>query len=285
MNNGFFTWFKMSGIKILITIVIIYGLIRLFHYLIKLYVLRKKEKISDEDRKRRETIAQVFRYFVNIFLSVIGLMIVLDQFGIAIGPLLAGAGVAGVAIGFGAQALIHDYLNGIFIILEDQYRVGDVVNIGDKGGVVEKITLRQTVLRDLEGIVHFIPNSEIKIVSNLTKEWSRVVLDIGISYSSDINHTFEVLKKIGKELRVDPELKDLILDDLEILGVDNIGEYQIVIKIMIKCKPTTQWTIARALRKKIKETFDKEKIEIPFPYQVHLTKVEMVSPDIEKLKQ
>jgi len=190
---------------------------------------------------------------------------ILKEVGVDIAPLLAGVGIAGLAIGFGAQTLVKDFLTGFFILMENQYRVGDVVKIGDHAGLVEKIKLRTTVLRDLEGIVHIIPNGEVQSVRNMTYEWSRVVLDIGVAYKEDVDKVIQVLKDVGKKMRQEEPYSQFMLEDPQILGVDNFGDSAVTIKMLAKTCPLKQWDVGREMKRRIKHAFDKEGIEIPFP--------------------
>jgi small conductance mechanosensitive channel len=191
---------------------------------------------------------------------------VLTEFGMNITPIITGAGIAGLAVGFGAQNLVRDIISGFFLILEDQIRVGDVAVINGTSGLVEAIRLRTIVLRDLQGVVHVFPNGEVKQVSNMTKEWSRYVIDVGVAYKENVDRVIEVLKEIGHELRLDPNFAPLILEPLQVLGVDDFAESQVTIKIMIKTLPLKQWEVGRELRRRIKNTFDQKGIEIPFPH-------------------
>ena len=193
---------------------------------------------------------------------------VVSELGVNIAPLLAVAGVAGIAFGFGGQYLIRDLISGLFVILEDQYRVGDVACVADTCGLVEDINLRRTILRDLDGVVHHIPNGEIAKASNLSKQFSRVNLNIGIDYSSDLEQVIKVVNKIGKELAEDPQWKADILKPPQWVGVDDFADSAIIIKILGDTKPLRQWDITRELRKRLKVAFDKEGIVIPFPQRV-----------------
>jgi len=193
-------------------------------------------------------------------------MMVLSEFGMNITPIITGAGIAGLAVGFGAQNLVRDIISGFFLILEDQIRVGDVAVINGTGGLVEAIRLRTIVLRDLQGVVHVFLNGEVKHVSNMTKEWSRYVIDVGVAYKENVDRVIEVLKEIGEELQLDPSFAPLILEPLQVLGVDDFAESQVTIKVMIKTLPLKQWEVGRELRRRIKNTFDEKGIEIPFPH-------------------
>jgi small conductance mechanosensitive channel len=188
-----------------------------------------------------------------------------------IGPLIAGAGVAGLAIGFGAQSLVKDVITGFFILLEDQIRVGDVVEAGGVSGLVESMNLRTTVLRDLQGRVHVIPNGEIKVVTNMTKEWSRAVVDVSVSYREDLEEVLRVVRGVCDELAADPDVAPVVLDRPEVLGVDSLGDSSVAIRVMIKTRPLEQWRVAREFRRRVKNTFAARGIEIPYPQRtVHL---------------
>jgi small conductance mechanosensitive channel len=179
---------------------------------------------------------------------------------------LAGLGVAGIAIGFGAQSLVRDLINGIFILLENQYGIGDVVTAAGISGLVEEVNLRRTILRDLDGIVHTIPNGEIRIASNFTKDYSRVNLNIPVAYGEDLDHVIAVINRIGKELAQDPAWQDLILKPPQVLRVDNFGDSGIEIKVLGDTRPIRQWDVMGELRRRLKKVFDEEGIEIPWPH-------------------
>ncbi len=231
-----------------------------------------------EREKRALTLAHIVRTVGATAIVIIATMMALRELGLDIIPIIAGAGVVGLAVGFGAQSLIKDVIAGFFIILEGQFAVGDVIKTGDISGQVERLNLRVTMLRDINGAVHFIPNGEIKIVSNLTKEWSRVALDIGVAYHEDIDRVVGVLERTGQDLARDERMGPLILEPPEVLGIESFGESQVTIRVLVKTLPQKQWEIARELRKRIKAAFDKEGIEIPYPHQVHLTRVESLPP-------
>ena len=223
---------------------------------------------SVEDRENRaRTLLGVFHNAVRIVVIIGGGLMLLAEFGMNILPLITAAGVVGLAIAFGAQNLIRDYFYGFIILLENQYTINDVVRIGGIAGLVERITLRVTVLRDLEGVVHFMPHGEIKSVSNLTHGWSRAMFDIGVAYKEKPDDVMKVLMDLGRELRRDPEFSALILDDPEMLGVDQFGDSAVVIKFLIKTRPLKQWIIKREMLRRIKNKFDELGIEIPFPHR------------------
>lgn len=225
--------------------------------------------LSKKDRtKRNETLVRVLGGAVKISLWSVAIMMSFSELGLQIGPMLAAAGVAGMALGFGGQYLIRDLISGLFIILENQYRVGDLVSIGDTSGVVEDISLRMTVIRDLDGTVHHIPNGEIKISSNLSKDFARVNINIGISYDADLEKVIRIVDGIGKELATDPQWKDSIISAPKFLRVEEFGDSSVIIKILGETRPSRQWAVAGELRKRIKIGFDREGIEIPFPQRV-----------------
>ncbi len=232
-----------------------------------------------EREKRALTLAHIVRAVGATAIVIIATMMALRELGLDITPIIAGAGVVGLAVGFGAQSLIKDVIAGFFIILEGQFAVGDIIKTGEISGQVERLNLRVTVLRDPNsGAAHFIPNSELKVVSNLTKEWSRVALNVGVTYREDIDRVVGVLERIGQELAADAQVKALILEPPEVLGIEALGESQVTLQMMVKTLPQKQWEVARELRRRIKAAFDKEGIEIPYPHQVHLTRIESLPP-------
>jgi small-conductance mechanosensitive channel len=180
---------------------------------------------------------------------------------------MGGAAVVGLAVAFGAQNLVRDYFTGFMILLENQYDINDVVKIAGVAGLVERITLRVTILRDLEGVVHFVPNGQITTVSNLTHGWSRVVLDIGVAYKEDVDRVMKAIADVGKEVRYDPNFRHLILEDLEVLGVDAFTDSAVIIKAIVKTRPLQQWTVKRAMMRRLKKKFDELGIEIPYPHR------------------
>lgn len=216
---------------------------------------------------RAKTLLPLLRKALVIVVSTIVGFIVLSEIGVNIGPLLAGAGVVGLAVGFGSQTLVKDVITGVFILAEDQFAVGDVVRVSDKAGVVEDITIRTIRLRDLSGNVHIIPFSSVTTVENMTKDYSRYVFDIGVAYREDVDEVIEVLKAIGAEMQEDEEYGTLILEPLEILGLDSFGDSAVVIRARFTTKPIKQWQVGREFNKRMKRKFDELGIEIPFPHQ------------------
>lgn len=235
--------------------------------LVSLMAKRGERGTPDERQNRARTLLGVFHNVATLIIVGGGSMMVLEEIGIPVGPLLGGAAVLGLAIAFGAQSLIKDYFTGFMVILEQQYSIDDVIKIGDIAGQVEKITLRMTVLRDLEGRVHFIPHGQIATVTNFTHNWSRALFDIPVAYKENVDQVIDILTDLGRELQRDPEYADLILEELTMLGVDAFDDSAVVIKFYIKTKPLTQWTVKRELLRRIKRKFDAMQIEIPFPHR------------------
>ncbi len=264
-------WFYSSGIKIIGVLIIAFLADRVGRFFIDKSVreLVKPDKAvpdyREAEKKREDTLIKIFNNILRILILVVVVLTILPQIGINITGLLAGAGVIGIAIGLGARSLIQDFLAGIFIILENEYRIGDVVCLDDTCGLVQDITLRKTVLRNLDGAEHHISNGSIKKASNLSKDFARVNLDIGIAYNSNLEKVIEVVNRVGKELTEDPEWKDDILKPPQFNRVNDFADSAIIIKILGETKPLKQWAVAGELRKRLKIAFDKEEIEIPFP--------------------
>jgi len=234
---------------------------------IRAFVARGAPGQPDEEvRKRADTLSNVLITAGQVFIIVIAAFIVLSELGINIAPILAGAGVVGIAIGFGAQSLVKDIITGVFIIMENQYRVGDVVTVAGISGLVEQVNLRRTVLRDLDGIVHTVPNGDIRVASNFTKEWSRVNLNISVSYGTDLDHATAVINRVCQEMAKEPEWAPLIIKTPQVLRVDNLGDSGIELKILGDTKPIRQWDVMGEIRKRVKKAFDEEGIEIPWPH-------------------
>jgi small-conductance mechanosensitive channel len=195
-------------------------------------------------------------------------MLVFTELGISIAPILATAGVLGVAVGFGAQSLVKDYFSGLFLLLEDQIRQGDVVQAGGKAGLVEDVTLRHVRLRDYDGNVHYVPNGHIDSVTNMTREFSYAVIDVGVAYREDVDEVFSIIREVAAEIRADENFKGIVLEDVELAGVDNWADSAVVIRLRIKVVPIQQWTVKREFLRRLKYAFDARGIEIPYP---HLT--------------
>ena len=265
-------WFLEHGITIIIILVASYVIYRVVkaasQRVVSRYVrLRGKGRHSKLWFKNRaKTLSAIIASTLGIILFVVALFMILSELGVDIAPLLAGAGVIGIAVGFGAQSLIKDLLGGILILLEDQYNKGDVVKIADIAGLVEEVNLRRTILRDLEGAVHHVPNGQITTVSNYTRDWARVKLDVPVGYSEDMDHVFTVINRVGKELAEDEYFSKLIKTPPQVLRVQNFGDSGIDIRILGDVKPMMQWEVTGELRKRLKKAFDEEGIEIPWPH-------------------
>jgi small conductance mechanosensitive channel len=219
-----------------------------------------------DDRRRIETLARMFRYIATVAISLVAFMLALSEIGISIAPILGAAGVVGIAIGFGAQSLVKDFFNGLFILMENQIRQGDVVEVAGKTGLVEDMTLRYVCLRDYEGSVHYIPNGLITTVTNKSRGYAYAVIDVSIGYSENIGEAYKVMHKVAVQMRSDDTISDKILDDLEIAGVQDWGDSNIVLRCRFKTVALEQWGIRREFLKRIKEAFDASGIEIPYPH-------------------
>lgn len=220
-----------------------------------------------ESAKRVETLIMLVRQGAIVVLWLIVGLVVLKEVGIEIGPILASAGIVGLAVGFGGQNLVRDVISGFFIILEDQIRVGDVAIINSTGGLVEEINFRTIMLRDLGGVAHIFPNGSINTLSNLTKEWSAYVFEIGVAYKENTDEVAAVLAEVGRELMQDEEFGPMILEEPEIFGVDKLDNSAVVIKGRFKTVPIKQWAVGREFLRRVKLAFDAKGIEIPFPHQ------------------
>lgn len=229
-------------------------------------VIGRRRKMDEEYKKRADTLSGVIAYLLSVTIIAVAVLMIMTELDIQIGPILAAAGVLGLAVGFGAQHLVQDLISGFFILLDDQIRVGDVVQIADKGGLVEKLNLRMTVLRDLAGNVHYVRNGQIGVVTNMTKEYSRYVFDIGVAYREDVDEVVKVVKQVDEELRNDPEFGKDILEPIEILGLDQFADSAVIIKARTKTKPIRQWAVGREFNRRLKKKFDELDIEIPFPH-------------------
>jgi small conductance mechanosensitive channel len=260
-----------------------YALKRLKNTLLK-HAQKNKKIDSQEAEKRINTLMGIVWGLIKIILIATVAMIILQKFGVNIAPILASAGIVGLAVGFGAQELVRDVISGFFILLEDQVRTGDVAIINGTSGLVEDIQLRTITLRDFSGIVHIFQNGKIDSLSNRTKEWSAAVFNIGVAYKEDVQQVMNIMKTTGEQLKADPDFKDKIIEPIEIMGLDQFGDSALVIKARLKTKPSLQWDISREFNKRLKVAFDKENIEIPFPHTTVYwgEKIEPLKLDINK---
>ncbi len=265
-------WLLTHGLKIVVIAIVAFIGDRVISKIIRkavmIAVVPDASSSEESEKKREDTLIRIFTGALNIVIITMALLMILQEVAVEIGPILAGAGIVGLAFGFGGQYLIRDLISGLFIILENQYRIGDVVNFDGTGGLVEDISLRMTTLRDLNGTVHHIPHGEIKKVSNLSKNFARVNIDIGIAYSTNLEHVIQVIDRTGKELSEDPLFKDSVLSPPKFLRVDDFADSAIIVKVLGDTKPLKQWEISGEFRKRLKIAFDKEGIEIPFPQRV-----------------
>jgi small conductance mechanosensitive channel len=218
-------------------------------------------------RKRVTTLTGLLLTLGQVAVWAVVIVICLDQLGLDVTPILAGAGIVGLAVGFGAQNLVRDVISGFFLVLENQVRVGDVAVVNGTGGLVEAITFRTIVLRDLAGVVHVIPNGAITTLANMTKGWSGYVVDVGVAYKEDTDRVVEVMREVGDDLRKDPRLGPSILEAIEIFGVDDFKASEVTIKARLKTLPMQQWDVGREYRRRLKKAFDARGIEIPFPHR------------------
>jgi len=265
------TWISDHGLQILFIVILAY----IFYQVVKAVLGRGLARFIEhrghhperEERiQRAKTLSGVLIGAVGVVIFTLTSFMVLAELNINIAPLLASAGVIGIALGFGAQSIIKDALNGLFIILEDQFNSGDVIKAAGVSGLVEELNLRRTVLRDLDGIVHVIPNGQITTVSNYTHEWARVNLNVPVAYSTDLDQAIAVINRVGRELAADPEFSPMIISAPQVLRVDNFGESGIEIKIVGDTRSMKHWPVAGELRRRLKKAFDEAGIEIPFPH-------------------
>ena len=264
------TWLLGSGLRIAVIAFVTYLLLRIMASAEQRLEaeLRRDSSAGEaaERAKSARTLGKLAQNLVTVLLIAVATLMVLRELGVDIMPILTGAGILGLAIGFGAQTLVKDLIAGFFLILENHIRVGDVAVINNTGGLVEAINLRTTVLRDLEGVVHVFPNGSVETLSNRTKDFSFYVVNVGVAYKEDTDAVTDVLREVGVELAADPLYRDAVMEPLEILGVDAFEDSQVTIKIRIKTVPLAQWNVGRELRRRIKKAFDTKGIEIPFPH-------------------
>lgn len=253
-----------------ITLIVILALIalRAIHRVIpRLRETIAQRQESVEDSQRIRTLSRVLRYVLTVVIAVVTGLLILAELGVSVAPILGAAGVVGIAIGFGAQTLVKDYFTGFFLLLENQVRHGDVVEAGGKAGVVEELTLRYLRLRDYSGNVHFVPNSNISTVTNMSMGFAYAVIDAGIAYGENVERVIAVMRDVGRAMRLDPLFAPKILDDLEVAGVDQWADSAVVIRCRFRVAPLEQWNVRREYLQRLKETFDREGIEIPYPHR------------------
>ncbi len=264
-------WFLEHGVRpvaiVGVTVILYFALKWLAGPVLRRLVAQSMQGEEEtEVKKRSDTLVGVIVLTARMVLIAVALFMLISEAGVNIGPALAGFGIAGVAVGFGAQNLVRDVIGGLFVIIENQYRVGDVVQLAGIAGIVEQVSLRRTILRDLDGIQHVIPNGETSIASNYTKGWSRVNLDISVAYGEDLDRVIQVINRVGRELAEDEQWQSKIVTPPQVLRVNNLGDSGIDIKILGDTKPIEQWAVMGELRLRLKRTFDIEGIEIPWPH-------------------
>jgi small-conductance mechanosensitive channel len=217
-----------------------------------------------------QTLASVINSIGTFVILFVATLQILPYLGLNLGPLLASAGIAGLAIGFGAQTLVHDFINGFFVLLEDQYNIGDTIRVAGVKGAVEDMTLRRTVLRDDDGTVHVIPNSQIQIVSNMTRDWAQIAMKIVVAYSEPSDKIVSLLQQVGNEVRHDPSFQQDIVSDVQVPGIDRVGNGEAEYLLLVKTKPNKQYGVSRELRRRIKECFDKNNVQTALAGRVYV---------------
>lgn len=260
-----------SSLRILLIIILLWIVMRFVKVMLgrleKRLLLVAEGEPPSEAQKRAETIVRLLRQAAIIMLWLTGVLMILREIGVEIGPILASAGIVGLAIGFGAQNLVRDVIAGFFFIIENQVRVGDVAIVNGTGGLVEAVNFRTIVLRDLSGVVHVFPNGTINTLSNMTLDWSGYVFDIGVAYKENVDEVMAVMKEVGQSMLDDEYFGSLLLEEMEIFGVNAFADSAVEIKGRLKTKPIKQWEVGREFLRRLKNTFDQKGIEIPFPHR------------------
>lgn len=257
------------AVRITVIALVAWIAVGLLHRAIRLFRERLTARIDDREAvKRAQTLGRVCRYIVSVVVTLVASMLILSELGVSVAPILGAAGVVGLAVGFGAQSLVKDYFTGFFILLENQIRQGDVVQLGSHAGVVEEVTLRFVQLRDYNGNVHFIPNGTISVVTNMTRGYANAVMDIGVAYREDVDQVMAVMHEVAEQMRQDETYGPRILGELEMAGVEQWADSAVVIRCRLRCAPIEQWGVRREYLRRLKKAFDEAGIEIPYP---HLT--------------
>ena len=268
------TWIISTIPSMLVILILAFILLKMTNVLmrhLKPLMLRHMESGTDleisEMEKRLDTLLGILRSIIKLVVWLMIGMLFLRKLGIDIAPIIAGAGIVGLAVGFGAQELVRDFIAGFFMLLENQIREGDVAIVNGTGGLVEHVGMRTIILRDVSGVVHVFQNGKINTLSNMTKKWSGMVFDIGVAYKEDTDEVVEIIHQVAEELQTDPDFKNKILEPLEVFGVDKFGDSAVNIKARFKTKPIEQWSVGREFNRRLKKAFDKQGIEIPFPHR------------------
>jgi len=264
---GEFDTLAIIGMRIAAILLVAWVVLIILGRLIRGVRVRVSSRMNDpEFNKRAETLARVGRYLSSVIVSLITVILVLSELGVSVAPILGAAGVVGLAVGFGAQSLVKDFVTGFFLLLENQIRQGDVVQVGGHTGTVEQITLRFVQLRDYEGSVHYVPNGQITTVINMTRGFGNAVFEIGVAYREDIDEVMAVMRQVASALRAEPSFAERIEGDLDIAGVDRWDDSAVIIRCRIRCVAQQQWGVKREYLKRLKAAFDEQGIEIPFPH-------------------
>jgi moderate conductance mechanosensitive channel len=275
----------LTALRILAILSVAWIAAVLLQRVIRLFRERIGMRITDaESIKRATTLGRAIRYLANVLLTLIAGMLVLAEMGVSVAPILGAAGVVGIAVGFGAQSLVKDYFTGFFILLENQIRQGDVVEVAGKGGLVEEVTLRFVRLRDYEGNVHYVPNGLITTVTNRSRGFAHAVIDIGIGYGDDIDAAFAIMRRVGAELKADPSFGPRILEELELAGVENLADSSVRLRGRLKVLPLEQWNVRREYLRRLKNALDQAGLEIPLP-QLTLHRGKKKSIDMDSSPQ
>ena len=261
-------WLLANGPRLAFILILVFVLYKLARYLPGKILKGMKRSLDEEGLKRAETLSGIMSLTFSIAVLGIGAMVVLGELGVSMGPIIASAGILGLAIGFGAQNLVQDLISGFFFLLEDQIRVGDVVETAGKSGLVEQVTLRMIILRDLAGNVHYVRNGKVDIVTNMSKEYSRYVFDIRVAYREDLDEVMDQIRRVDEDMRQDQEFGPNILSPIEILGVNELSESGVVVRARTTTKPVMQWYVGREFNKRLKQRFDEAGIEIPYPHRI-----------------
>lgn len=267
--SGMGTQFVTVGLRILLIMVVGWVAMVLIQGTIKTVRIRLADRMVDhESVKRAETLGRVLRYVVAVVVSLIAGMLILAELGVSLAPILGAAGVVGVAVGFGAQSLVKDYFTGFFLLLENQIRQGDVIRLGEHEGAVEELTLRYVRLRDQEGRVHFVPNGLITTVISMSRGHAYAMIDVGVAYRESVEDVMALMQRVGEQFSRDAKYRELLLEPIEMMGVEALADSAVVIRCRFKVKPLQQWAIRRGYLQQLKRAFDDAGVEIPYP---HLT--------------
>lgn len=270
LNEQTMTWLREHGLTILLILVVAV----IAYYLVGILTrtisrrIQALDDVEDSERDRRtKTIFRVIHSTGTVIIVTTALMMILTELGVAITPVLASVGFVGLALGLGAQTLVKDMIAGLFILIENQYTVGDVVEIGGITGNVEKMTLRATELRDLYGTVHVIPNGEIRIVANKSRDWSRAIVDVGVTYEEDVDTAVQTLQEIGEAMSADESMALLLQEPAMVTGIEGLDQWAVRLRIMVKTLPNAQFEVQRYLRRQIRLVFAEKGIDLAFPRQ------------------